>query len=192
GREGDCQMSIKIGGPIPRWLILTATGLGGVAMIIAPHAFLPDWCILTEIFDGIGIAFLTSSILAVTIEKWLRSDLAKDIFLAAIGYHLPSNYREALKRELNRLASYTFLCEKHILLITIEPKGDTWVRVTAQIERTMRNITQSSQDIHAFIHIDEWGHPEEKSRIEECNIVKVNGGTKLKFAKIVTHENLSI
>ncbi len=190
-------MSINIEGPIPRWQILGGAAIVGVAMIAAPRILLPEstfWSTLVEIFDGIGIAILTSSILGFTIERWLRADLTKDVFLTAIGHHLPNDYREALKAELMRLSAYTFLCEKHILSIKIEPIDGTCVRVTTMVERTMRNITRSDQRIAGHIHIDEWNFPAEKSRICECKVAKIGGGTKdsASFTKVDTHDNLSI
>jgi hypothetical protein len=185
-------MSINIGGPVPRWQILGFTAAIGLALIAVPRMFLPEQHSFIEILDGIGIALLTSSILAFTIERWLRADLTKDIFFTAIGHHLPSNYREALKAEVVRLSAYRFLCENHILLIKIDPVDDDFVRISTTIERTIRNITQSSQKIFNHIHIDEWRHAE-RSQIHECSIEKLDrSGERASSNKTVTHDDSSI
>jgi hypothetical protein len=191
-------MPIKIGGPFPRWGTLSIIGAIGAVLIIFPHLLIPDsWRVATEISDGFGIALLTSAFLAFTIERWLRGDLAKDIFLTAIGHHLPESYREALKFELMRLASYPFLCERHLMIIKIEPMdGNESVRVTTAIERTFRNVTGSSQPINAFTHIDEWCFAGERSKIHECQIERIgpNGNVveSIGFDEVKRHDNMSI
>jgi hypothetical protein len=87
-------MALDIGGGFRRWQILVIIGLLGLALIIVPHLIdrIPSW--IGSISEGTGIALLSSAVLGATIERWLRSDLSKDIFLTAIGHHLPSEYRE--------------------------------------------------------------------------------------------------
>ena len=97
-------MLIKIGGPLPRWVILTFLASSGVVLIVWPHwpARLEPSNPVSLISEGIGIAVLSSAILAFTIENWLRADLTKDMFLTAIAHHLPSVYAGALRLELSR------------------------------------------------------------------------------------------
>ena len=186
-------MSINIQGPLPRWLTLCIVAIIGLALIVVPRIALQAYPIVIEISEGTGIALLTSAILAFTVERWLRSDLTKDIFREAIGHHLPPNYRNALQGEIIRLSTYDFLCEDHILLITIQSVDDNCVLVTTKIERVIRNITQSSQNIGNYVHVDEWGFPQ-PSQIYECSIQKLDGAGKdhANFTKTVQHDDLSI
>jgi hypothetical protein len=195
GEKGEGHpMPLNISGPFPRWGTLLLFLILGLALIVVPHVWLPESLIIQQISDGIGIAILTSAILAFTIERWLRADLAKDIILAAIGYHLPAEYRAALKAELMRIAAFTVLCEQHLLKINIVPIDGTCVKVTAMIERTFRNISSSSQSIPAFTHIDEWCLPAERSSIQECQIERIGGAIeRTSFNnKTKRHDNMSL
>lgn len=190
----ESPMPIQLSGPFPRWAVLSFFLLFGATLLIAPRVIAPDWSRLTAIADGFGIAFLTSSFLAFTIEAWLRADLAKDVFLTAIGHHLPESYRAALKDELMRLANFPFLCEKHVLHFTIDLVDAECVRVTAAVERTFINITSSSRPLSGSASIDEWFFPGEKSKIHECQIELLGTDIVEKFQphQIQRHDNNSI
>ena len=186
-------MPIAIGGDFTRWQKLAGLAVLGLALIVGPHlneAYI--WHPLVIISEGIGIAVLSSAILAFTIERWLRADLSKDIFLTAIGHQLPINYREALKAELIRLSEYKFLCERHVLKVTIQPIDDNCVRAVMAIDRVIRNITSSTVELANQIHIDEWNFAQEHSSIAECQIELVGSNKPTKFAGTKTFPNGSI
>ncbi len=194
-------MALNIGGRLTRWQILLATLTFGLLLIVAPHAaFSPEvhfgWEVghpVTLIAEGIGIALVSSGVLGFTIERWLRSDLAKDIILTAIGLHLPDPYRAALRSELIRLSGYKFVCEKHILKIKIEPVDANCVRITTLTERTFKNIFTSSEQFEGYTHIDDWQFSQGQSSISECQAELVGGALPPdQFSKIETHSNLSI
>jgi hypothetical protein len=190
--------AIDIGSGFSRWQQLAALAILGFLLIIAPHLielYLGHdiWRPLSAISEGIGIAVLSSAILGFTIERWLRADLSKDIFLTAIGHQFPPNLRDALKSELIRLSEYKFLCEKHLLKIKIEPIDSECARVILTVERTLKNISVSDQDINSMIHIDECNFPQEKSSISECQIELI-GSKKpsISFKETEEHPNKSI
>jgi hypothetical protein len=85
-------MALNIGGPIPRWQILACWAVLGLALIVLPNLVLERSNPFGLISEGIGIAVLSSAILGFTIERWLRSDLSKDVFLTSIAHHLPPEY----------------------------------------------------------------------------------------------------
>jgi hypothetical protein len=190
--------AIDIGSGFPRWQQLAALACLGLLLIIAPHPielylWHDIWPPLLVISEGIGIAVLSSAILGFTIERWLRADLSKDIFLTAIGHQFPPNFREALKSELVRLSQYKFLCEKHLLKIKIDPIDGECARVILAVERTVKNISFSDQEIYNLIHIDECNFSQESSSISECQMELV--GSKKSptyFTEIKKHPNKSI
>ena len=176
-------MTLNIGGPFPRWQILLGWAVLGLALIIWPHPFLERSNPLGLISEGIGIAVLSSAILGFTIERWLRSDLSKDVFLTSIAYHLPTEYREALRSQLSRLAGYKYVCDHHILKIKIEEIDDQNVRVTSACERTFKNISNYTLPLAGAVSIEEWNSPIEKSTIVECQI-KFVGDNETKTFKL--------
>jgi hypothetical protein len=137
-------MALNIGGPIPRWQILACWAVLGLALIVLPNLVLERSNPFGLISEGIGIAVLSSAILGFTIERWLRSDLSKDVFLTSIAHHLPPEYRAALRLELSRLTGYKYICDHHILKIKIEEIDDQNVRVISACERTFKNISNST------------------------------------------------
>jgi hypothetical protein len=123
---------------------------------------------LAPTLAGIGIAVVSAAILALTIENWLLSDLAKNVFLTTIGQHLPVEYGNALKSELLRLASYNFFCDRQVLRFKFEPiAGSAHLRLTTIVEKTVRNISSQSEPLRGYIHIDDWGL-DERSNVTEC------------------------
>ena len=85
--------------------------------------------------------------------------------------------RRNQRDEIRRIASYKFICEKHLLKVEIANMGNDCVRVTGQIERTLRNISSSKAPMKSLIWIDEWGFDQEKSKIIECQM-ELDDGTK--------------
>jgi hypothetical protein len=168
-------MGLEIRGQFARWHILVGLGALGLLLIVLPHLVVPSkegaWRSLVLISEGVGIAVLSSAILGLTLERWLMADLSKDVFLVAIGHHLPPVFREALRQELVRLAGFKFLCEKHLLRVKIDPiaANPDCVRVTMMVARTLRNISGSTQTLRGYTHIDEWGF-DEKSKVIECRV----------------------
>lgn len=74
---------MDIGGKIPRWLWLAALGVFGIAILIVTNT-VSIWPGLFSIVRDVGIATLSASILGLTIDRWLKSDIAKDVFNATI------------------------------------------------------------------------------------------------------------
>lgn len=160
---------MNIWGGLPRWAQLAILCIGGVLLIAlkAPvdelsHTF-------GEILRDVGIAALVAGLFALTLERWFRQDLNKDVFEAVLGYLPPTSY----KNELLRLIRYPFICEDHTLRFKIEDQPKGLVRVTVTSERKLKNITSRRQPIKGYYHIDEWGFAE-RSRIVEC-VMEVDG-----------------
>jgi hypothetical protein len=137
----------------------------GLALIFLPHFF--GWKWDHGIVPEIGVAFLIASILGFTIERWMRAELRRDVFLAAIGHMLPPVFRA----EVSRIIGYHLICEKHLLLINLEHAGDGLAKITISIERTIRNRSAYPQRISNMAHIDEWGYQQAgRSQILECSL----------------------
>jgi hypothetical protein len=61
------------------------------------------------------------------------------------------------------------------------------------IDRVIKNITTSTQELAAKIHIDEWNFPQERSSISECQIELVGSGKPpIKFTETKAHSNSSL
>jgi hypothetical protein len=158
-------------GRAPAWAILSAIGLAGVVLIFLPVLFsgLHDH---RALFEGFGVALVTSFILGFTIDRWMKAEIARDVFSAAVGYMLPEDFRN----EVNRIVSYKLFATKHTMRVVLEPiPGTECVRATIEIERTVQNITGDTQKIKNMSHIDEWDFDCERSRIDVCEIEGPDG-----------------
>lgn len=196
--SGEDEMA-NLRGPMPRWAWLLVIGIVGVVLIVIgnlfgsfvthPNAYL-SW--ISPTLEEVGIAAITSAIIAVTIENWLLSDFGKDIFLTTIGHHLPATYRAAMKSEFIRLADYKFFCEDHVMTIKIEPvAGQSYVRIISKIERIIKNISSKTQTKAGYIHIDEWDFPE-KSKVMECSVKFIETGKEYKMGAPNVLEDRSV
>ena len=103
----------------------------------------------------------------------LKTQFAKDVFLAAFAYVLPSE----LKAEVARIIGYRFICTEHHTIIEITEVGDGLVRVHMSAERILKNISNQPQSLEGRFAIDEWGFDGRRSVIEQCTMEV--GGEKL-------------
>jgi hypothetical protein len=166
-----CESNMGLGGRIPPWLVLSAFLLFGAALIVIPHYW--NWSWDYGITSEIGVAFLVTSILGFTIDRWLKLELRTNAFLAAIGHILAPEFRA----EVSRIIGYKLVCERHTLLVAIELLSASVVKVTSSSERTIRNKSAYTQPIKNFVHVDEWGHAAEgRSEIIDC-LLEIEGET---------------
>jgi hypothetical protein len=155
-------------------LILGAILMLGVAGVVVPIQF--DWRWDHGILLEFGKAFIIAGILGFTIEPWMRKALARDVFSAAFGYHMPDDF----KAEIARIASGRKICTKHIMDVKIEAINHDSVRLTLLVERHITNIGVTPVLHRAMIWVDEWGHPE-LSEIVRCEIFNEKGNRYKKF-----------
>jgi hypothetical protein len=149
----------------PPWVFLLGLLLLGAGMIILPASLRTlswewDWGIIRDLGTALSIA----AMLGLTIDRWLKkTQIARDVFEAALGYVAPEEFRE----EIRRTASFRFLCDRHVSRLTIDDLGNGQVRVTTSTERTVRNISSSTEKLRPFLVLDEWGF-DQPSEILEC------------------------
>jgi hypothetical protein len=168
-------MTLK--GTLPPWAILSILGIVGGILLIAGNVPWWSWGSWPEWGHGLardtGIALLTTAILGFTVDRWLKLDIAIDVFRAALGYVLPDAFRE----EVRRISNYKMVAERHVIIFEIERLDQDVVRVTCMLERTVRNISSETQPYKAQLDIDEWGFQQEQSKILECEIRNESGAS---------------
>lgn len=163
--------NMGLGGKLPPWAALASFLILGLAGIFVPRVL--EWQWDRGIISEIGVACLVASILGFTIDRWMRAELRRDVFLASIGHVLPSEFRA----EVSRIIGYKLICERHFLLITIDSAGNGVVRITTSVERTIRNRSAYPQQISNITHIDEWGLQRiGRAEILEC-VLEIDGVT---------------
>ncbi len=195
--EGSVMRGVDLGPWMTRRSALVCLGIAGLfcmAAVPVAEAVVSSFVahLLGVVLEGLGIALLSSAILAFTVENWLRFDLSKDVFLTTIGYRLPDDFRVGLKSEILRLSSYDFLCDWHLLKVTIEPiEGTSYVRVTSNGERRIRNISEKSLLFSGMAHIDYWGLTE-RSQITTCSVTLEEGGNPVSFTRTETLSDLTV
>jgi hypothetical protein len=168
-------MTLK--GRLPPWAVLGFIGTTGLILVFVPATFELSW--YGSIFRDIGIACLTTSILGFTFDRWLKLDIAVDVFRAALGYFLPEEFRG----EVRRISNYKFLCEKHVLTVQVDKLDRDTVRATMMLERTIKNISSETLPYKNSLDLDEFGFAIAKSQIYDCQI-KNEAGDVHKFATV--------
>lgn len=143
-----------------------------VGLVIQACYELSGWGWDKGIIREIGGAILITGLLGLTIDTWLKSEIAKDVFRAALGYVLPPEFRN----EVAQIINYRFLSERHFIRVSISRnetgilRDDEVVRCNIQVERKVKNITGQVQDIFASAVARDWGFAEGESQINICEI----------------------
>ena len=88
----------------------------------------------SRVIRDLGTAVFIAAMLGLTIDRWLKTQIARDVFQAALGYFLPQEFRE----EVANVARFKFLCERHVAKLHIKDIGDGSVQLTNSIERTLK------------------------------------------------------
>jgi hypothetical protein len=143
------------------WLILAAMTIVGAAGSVYYGSIPEPW--FSHIVEALCPPIFTAGILGLTVDAFLKRELARDVFVAAFRYILP----EELKEEVRRIIGYTFLCTESTSVVSITEAQHNLLKVQISHERILRNITAHSEPISARFSIDEWGF-DEHSQIEEC------------------------
>jgi hypothetical protein len=131
---------------------------------------------LRDLLTGLSNAAVILGFLGLTLEPVMRRAFARDVFLAAFGYHLPEDF----KAEIARIASHRVICVKHIMDVKIQEIDSECVRVTTLIERRFENISVTPILWRGTAHVDEWGFSE-PTRILRCEIFDERSGRRKQF-----------
>jgi len=142
--------------------ILAGVGVAGALMIWLSHSL--PWQLAQEITKELGAAVLIAAILGITVDRGLKTELAKDVFFAAFRYVLP----DELKSEVLRIINYRLMSHDHLVIVEIVPINNDLVRVNISVERTVKNIGRGPEDVYNMLAVDEWGFPDHKSSIDVC------------------------
>jgi hypothetical protein len=178
-----CRVQMTpLGGQLPRWFILALIAVAGLILILLPEFI--DTRGNDVVSREIGAALLIVVILAFTIDRWIKADLLEDVVEATLGAVILDDFRG----ELRRLLGYDFICEFHNMSLVVENIDDPHVRVSATVERRLRNISTSAKELQNMVSIDDWGIPGHSSSIEECKIVNSVG--EVKNFRAVTYPNV--
>jgi|SRR5215472_16622321 len=92
--------------------------------------------------------------------------IARDVFTAAFGYHFPEDF----KAEISRIVRHSVICTRHIMDVQLQPLDHENIRAVVTIARYFENISANEQTQNSLIWIDEWGFPNENSKIILCEL----------------------
>jgi hypothetical protein len=109
---------------------ITAVGAAGSLW----HQDIP-WSWLAHLAGALSPPLFTAGILGLTVDIFLKRELARDVFVAAFRYILP----DELKEEVQRIISYKFLCIDSTTIVSISAPSNDIVRVEIKHERTFKN-----------------------------------------------------
>jgi hypothetical protein len=164
------------------WALLITLIAVGLLGIVAHEILEIAWD--KNIIPEIRKAILVAGILGFSIEPWLRRSMAKDVFRAAFGYHMPAEFRD----ELYRIASHRVICIRHVMEVKIVESENDMLRVTITIEREFQNIGNRPILQRASVHRDEWDF-DEPTVISRCEIRR---GKRKKVGKQIPQSDSTI
>jgi hypothetical protein len=139
-----------------------------------------QWPIPLEDFrpfvEKIVEALFVAAILALTVDWFLKKQIARDAFRASIGYILPGY----LQDEMRAIYSNEIVCIDHSEDVKIEVLSNDLVRMTVRVQRTIKNISNNHHRFVPKIWVDEWFVPDYPSTIDDCGY-RVQGGEAHSF-----------
>lgn len=174
--------------PLPKrgdrgWLAIVLVTLlaTGIALLGANSLF----HLASDLARDFGIALIISAVTGGTVEFNLRTQLARDVVEAALGYVFPEEFRA----EVRQIISYKFFCEKHRMRIKVEfvDAQRDCVRVIVDVERRLKNITANKEPLQGYTHIDEYRFDQESSKILACSAC-LEGEAAVSFTEAVKDE----
>jgi hypothetical protein len=114
----------------------------------------------------IGVASLIAGILAGVVEPFFREEFARDAFVAAFRYVLPSEFKD----EVEKILRFELIAEKQLWSVKIDKVSDQEVRVTTWFERTVRNKSKSDTPVNVWYEAEDYNFSEGSTEILECGI----------------------
>ena len=150
------------------WLVLGSLIAIGVCGILW-HGLIPlAW--VDVLVKELSSALIVAGVLGVTVDTFLKKELARDVFTTAFNYVLPKE----LKDEVRRIIEYKFLCIESNTIIKLTPIQNDLMRVNMSHERLFENISDHGAQFMATFALDEWGF-DSHSAIEECRLIFSDG-----------------
>lgn len=151
--------------------IMTIVVLIGILFIILPHYY-PNVVtnIAGQLAKDVGIAFVVAGVLGVSVDQFLRRQLAEDAFKASIGYLLP----DELKGEMEWIYSTHILCVEHNQTCELRKIDDDTCVIHVYILRKFRNISSSNESLPIVGYADEWFQSGGESRIISFGYTKLD------------------
>lgn len=140
-------------------LVILLTFLLGVACIAGSHFIPYEWA--ESVVKEFGVAFVIAAVLGVLVDETLKLGLVRDVFETTFGYLLP----EQLRGELRWIYDQKLLCEHHSSHFTISRLDESSVILQESFDRKFKNVSDKTIPFTPSLAIDEWNHPQRKSRI---------------------------
>ena len=146
------------------WPIALGAILLGVILIVVSYT--PIFVhseFLHPTLGHVGTALVIAGSLALSVDLWLKREIAEDAFKAAIGYLLP----EELRDEMKRIYAHTIICIDHRQRVRLIPLSNDHVRFVNETTRIFQNRGAATEIMSISLAIDEWFVGDERSKILE-------------------------
>jgi hypothetical protein len=150
----------------------------GVACIVG-GLFIPSEG-LRFVAAEVGIASLIAGILAGVVEPFFREEFARDAFVAAFRYVLPSEFKD----EVEKILRFELIAEKQVWSVKIDKISDKVVRVTTSFERTARNKSKSNRSINCHCEVEDFKFCKGKTQILDCGVQGEEGADEIRRSSV--------
>jgi hypothetical protein len=143
------------------------------------YRWVTPWDEFRPFVEKIVEALFVVALLALTVDLFLKKQIAKDAFRASIGYILPGY----LQDEMRAIYSNEIVCIAHSQDVKIESLPNDLVRMDVRVQRTLKNISNSAHHFVPSIWVDEWFVPGSPSTIGDCGY-RVQGAEPKSFGAV--------
>jgi hypothetical protein len=149
----------------PLWSILLMFLVIGALLVLIEH---------DGFFHEVGVAFLIAALLGFSIDFYLHRSIAKDAFEGAMGYFLPSDVKEAVKY----ISGIDWFAEEFSLVVKLERLPDDFIKCSLKVRKFLKNVSNDTNEINSYIHIDDWGHSL-RAQVISCTIKTASAEDKM-------------
>ena len=150
-----------------------------------------------QIAKELGPGIFTAGILAGLVEPFFRREFARDAFLAAYRYVLPTEFKD----EVEKILRFEFVADYQLWTVQIDKvdDDDDTVLVTTSFEKTIKNRSKIERPARGFYTVNDFSFSNGPSIILECTIeyegqkiTQFNVETKNNNELIATTKGLTI
>jgi hypothetical protein len=128
------------------------------------HQCALPWEHFRPLAEKVVEALFIAATLALTVDWFLKKEIARDAFRASIGYILP----DYLQDEIRAIYSNEIVCTNHSQDVKIEVVDNDLVRMKVRVERTFKNISNNPHRFMPKLSVDEWFVAGAPSTIDDC------------------------
>jgi hypothetical protein len=105
-----------------------------------------------DLLEGVLEAIAIAMVIGITVDVALKKAFGREVFLASVGYILPTE----LRPEMVWLCQLNELCTQDTMICKLIPLGNYCIRFQVHRTQVVKNIGRRAYDLPLGLAVDEW------------------------------------